>query len=105
MSVLSHYWEWSTLDLNVLRQNIPQNNKIREYADGKLILFIDEKNSDENTLEEDKMEWLNNPNVVANMHSGLWSSCLSVSGILNQSSNTKTMYPQQGDPKIANKFQ
>ena len=80
MSVLSHYWEWSSFNLNVLRQNIPKKYGIREYADGKLILFIDEKNSDENTLAEDKMEWLNNPNVVANTNSGLWSSCLSISG-------------------------
>ena len=54
------------------------------YQD-KFLLIIDENDkSDMDDNDEDvQSQWINNPHVMANTNSGLWSSCLSISGKIN----------------------
>ena len=74
VSVLSEYWEWSTINQDLLTSNLPWDYTVTSYEGGKLIIVSKEK---EELLRTD---WLNNPSVMADSHNGLWSSCLSVSG-------------------------
>ena len=74
MSVLSEYWEWSSINQDLLRSNLPSDYSVTSYEGGKLIIVRAEK---EELLRAD---WLNNPSVMAESHNGLWSSCLSLSG-------------------------
>ena len=74
VSVLSQYWEWSTINQDLLQSNLPRDYTATSYEGGKLIIVSREKE------ELPRTDWLNNPSVMAESHNGLWSSCLSVSG-------------------------
>ena len=74
VSVLSEYWEWSTINQDLLHSNIPWDYTVTSYEGGKLLIVSKEKE------ELMRTDWLNNPSVIADTHNGLWSSCLSVSG-------------------------
>ena len=75
VSVLSNYWEWTTVNVDILKQiNLQNGFNASPVAGGKLFLITKE---DEAVSER---EWLNNPSILANTNSGLWSSCLSISG-------------------------
>ena len=55
------------------------------YTQDKFLLIVDQRDkSDANTDIDDaddlQSPWINNPMVMANTNSGLWSSCLSISG-------------------------
>ena len=75
VSVLSNYWEWTTVNVDILKQiNLQNGFNASPVAGGKLFLITKE---DEAVSER---EWLNNPSILANTNSGLWSCCLSISG-------------------------
>ena len=74
VSVLSEYWEWSTINQDILLTSLPSDYTATSYEGGRLIIVSREKE------ELARTDWLNNPSVMADSHNGLWSSCLSVSG-------------------------
>ena len=74
MSVLSSYWEWSTINHDFLYYNLPSDYRVTSFQGGKLLIVQKEKE------EFVPQPWLNNPNVMANTVSGLWSSCLFLDG-------------------------
>ena len=75
VSVLSNYWEWTTVDVDILKQiKLQHGVQATPLVEGKLFLIAKE---DQAVSEK---EWINNPNILANTNSGLWSSCLSISG-------------------------
>ena len=75
VSVLSNYWEWTTVDVDILKQITLQHGvQATPLVEGKLFLI----NKEDQAVSEKK--WMNNPNILANTNSGLWSSCLSISG-------------------------
>ena len=75
VSVLSNYWEWTTVDVDILKQiKLQHGIQASPLAEGRLFLVTKE---DQAVSER---EWLNNPDILANTNSGLWSSCLSISG-------------------------
>ena len=51
--------------------------KLNEYLGGRLVLV---QNSSKNVFI--KTEWHSNPSFLANTHSGLWKTCLAVTGKL-----------------------
>ena len=57
-----------------LKENLPTDLVLTEYASGKVVI-LQEKSSKVKNLE-----WPNNPDILAETHSGLWSTCLSLSG-------------------------
>ena len=75
VSVLSNYWEWTTVDVDILKQ-IKLQHGVQASALVEDRLFLITK---EGQAMSEKV-WLNNPNILANTNSGLWSSCLSMSG-------------------------
>ena len=75
VSVLSNYWEWTTVDVDILKQ-IKLQHGVQASALVEDRLFLITK---EGQAMSEKV-WLNNPNILANTNSGLWSSCLSISG-------------------------
>jgi len=74
VSVLSNYWEWTTVDVDILKQ-IKLQHGVQASALVEDRLFLITK---EGQAMSEKV-WLNNPNILANTNSGLWSSCLSIS--------------------------
>ena len=75
VSVLSNYWEWTTVNVDILKQiKLQHDIQASPLAEGRLFLVTQE---DQAVSER---EWLNNPDILANTNSGLWSSCLSISG-------------------------
>ena len=75
VSVLSNYWEWTTVNVDILKQiKLQHDIQATPLAEGRLFLIAKE----DQTVSE--REWLNNPDILANTNSGLWSSCLSISG-------------------------
>ena len=75
VSVLSNYWEWTTVDVDILKQiKLKHGFQATPLVEGKLFLI----NKEDQAVSEKK--WMNNPNILANTNSGLWSSCLSISG-------------------------
>ena len=75
VSVLSNYWEWTTVNVDILKQiKLQHGVKASALVEGRLFLI-----TREGQAMSEKV-WLNNPNILANTNSGLWSSCLSISG-------------------------
>ena len=74
VSVLSSCWEWSTINLDKLYHHLPPGYSVTSYQGGKLLIVHKEEG------EFERKNWLNNPSVVANTVSGLWSSCLFLNG-------------------------
>ena len=74
MSVLSSYWEWSIINHDFLYHHLPAEYSVTSFQGGKLLIVHKEKE------EFVTKPWLNNPSVMANTVSGLWSSCLFLNG-------------------------
>ena len=97
LTIFSTFWEGSSLNITHAKTNLPTGVKLTEYLDGKLVL-VHRLNEDkrhnvnkwQNNPEEwrnnpedwqnNLVEWQNNPDVLATTHSGLWSTCLTVTG-------------------------
>ena len=75
VSIFSTHWEGSSLNLEYLKENLPADLILTEYASGKLVLLLPE-----NSSQVDPTEWPYNPAILAETHSGLWSTCLALSG-------------------------
>jgi len=84
VSVLSTYWDIATVDRDIVSHNLPSGYRLETFAKDKFLLIVDQRDkSDANTDIDDaddlQSPWINNPMVMANTNSGLWSSCLSIS--------------------------
>jgi len=81
LSILSCYWDIATIDRGMINDNLPSGYRLSTFAQDKFLLIIDENDkSDTDDNDEDvQSQWINNPHVMANTNSGLWSSCLSIS--------------------------
>ena len=75
VSIFSTHWEGSSLNLEYLKENLPANLILTEYASGKLVLLLPE-----NSSQVDPTDWPYNPAILAETHSGLWSTCLALTG-------------------------
>ena len=76
LSIFSTFWEGSSLNLSHAKANLPPGSRLTEYLGGKLVLV---QRVTENLTS--KLEvWQNNPDVLANTHSGLWTTCMDVTG-------------------------
>ena len=75
VSIFSTYWEGSSIDLKYLKENLASDLILTEYASGQFLIVLQEKSA----LAE-WPEWPNNPGILADTHSGLWSTCLALSG-------------------------
>ena len=60
--------------MEYLKENLPTDLVITEYASGKVVIL------QENSSKVGNLEWPNNQDILAETHSGLWSTCLSLSG-------------------------
>ena len=78
LSIFSTHWETAKLNMNYLKENLPLDLTLTEYASGKLVLLIPGNNS-----QGSAQAWPYNPSILAETHSGLWDTCLAVSGRLS----------------------
>ena len=66
VSVLSNYWEWTTVNVDILKQiKLQHGVKASALVEGRLFLI-----TREGQAMSEKV-WLNNPNILANTNSGL----------------------------------
>ena len=74
VSIFSTHWEGSSLNLEYLKENLPADLILTEYASGKVVLLLPE-----NSSQVDPTDWPYNPSILTETHSGLWSTCLALS--------------------------
>jgi len=72
LSIFSLLWEGSSFDLSRVKANLPPGLQLTEYMGGRLVLVHGLTTNQTSKVSP----WPNNPDLLTNTHSGLWSTCL-----------------------------
>ena len=76
LSIFSTFWEGSSLNLSQAKLNLPTGLRLTEYMGGRIALV----HSVTGNTTSKVAPWPNNPDLLTNTHSGLWTTCLAFTG-------------------------